>query len=128
MGQSPWDDITILGHCSVSVCPYVSLCVLTGNFGLSHACQNACTVARVSVNRTQRSEQTDHSVLTTLTSCGAVLVVFAVSVSESALLLAAELVVAGRHGERLRLRRLEAALRARHRLVLLVPAKDIILV
>ena len=127
MGQSPWDDITILGHCSVSVCPYVSLCVLSGNFGLSHACQNACTVARVSVNRTQRSEQTDHSVLTTLTSCGAVLVVVAVC-AEPALLLAAELVVAGRHGERLRLRRLEAALRARHRLVLLVPAKYIILV
>ena len=27
MGHAVWDDIKILGHCSVSVCQYVCLCV-----------------------------------------------------------------------------------------------------
>ena len=30
MGQSPWDNIKILGHCSVSICVYVCLCVQSG--------------------------------------------------------------------------------------------------
>ena len=30
MGQSPWDNIKILRHCSVSICHYVCLCVLNG--------------------------------------------------------------------------------------------------
>ena len=42
MGQSPWDDIKILGTFSVSVCLYVSMCGRYQKFGLSHAHQNAC--------------------------------------------------------------------------------------
>ena len=30
MGQSPWDDMKILVHCSVFVCLYVCLCVHSG--------------------------------------------------------------------------------------------------
>ena len=30
MGHAVWDDIKILGHCSVSVCQYVCLCVQSG--------------------------------------------------------------------------------------------------
>ena len=56
------------------------------------------------------------------TSCGSVLVAV---VAVRALLLPPKLVVPGGHRHRLRLGRLEAALRARHRLVLLVPVKDI---
>ena len=43
-----------------------------------------------------------------------------VAVAVQSLLLSPELVVPRGHGERLRLGRLEAALRARHRLILLV--------
>ena len=44
MGQSPWDDIKILGHCSVSVCQYVCLCVLNGTISKFWAvpCSSKC--------------------------------------------------------------------------------------
>ena len=34
VGQSPWDDIKILGLCSTSVCQYVCLCVQGYSSGL----------------------------------------------------------------------------------------------
>ena len=44
MGQSPWDDIKVLGHCSVSFCLYVCLCVLNGTISKFWAvpCSSKC--------------------------------------------------------------------------------------
>ena len=36
MGHAVWDDIKILGHCSVSVCQYVCLCVQVGRYQNFH--------------------------------------------------------------------------------------------
>ena len=38
MGHAVWDDIKILGHCSVSVCQYVCLCIKSGTISKFPRC------------------------------------------------------------------------------------------
>ena len=50
MGHAVWDDIKILGHCSVSVCQYVCLCVHSGTISKFPRCPIP-GILRVSLSR-----------------------------------------------------------------------------